>query len=129
MNPGPVAVAFCSVILLAAPAAASAARPATTEEKAAVSSIYTPYPECSEVVVSERDPRYARWDFVPGDTCEPTGNGFGIARRGANGVWRDYYQASDNGDPCPLTPLPTEVGVELRACRRPSRHIYITNFL
>ena len=84
-------------------------------------------PECSKVVVSERDPRYARWDFVP-SACDPTADGFGIARRDESGRWRDVYQASDWREACPTTPLPTKVGVELRACAKPSRHIYITNF-
>jgi hypothetical protein len=124
-----LAAAVCSAILLAVPWSASAARPATVEEKAAVSAIYAAPPDCSKVVVSERRSRYARWDFVPSDSCEPTGNGFGIARRDDSGQWRDFYQASDSSDACPTTPLPTTVGVELRACTRPSRHIYITNFL
>ena len=50
------------------------------------------YPECSKVVVSERNSRYARWDFVPSE-CEQSGDGFGIARRDNSGQWRDVYQA------------------------------------
>jgi len=124
-----VAAVVCSAILFVVPAAASAARPATPEEKTAVSALYDATADCSNVIVSERSSRYARWDFVPSTTCDPTSNGFGVARRDESGSWRDVYQASDSTDACPTTPLPTEAGVELRACSRPSRHIYITNFL
>ncbi len=109
------------MVLLAAPA--WAARPATPEEQAAVAAVYETSPDCSQVTVSERDGRYARWDFAASESCEPTGNGFGIARRG-DGTWADVYQASEDSDPCPTTPLPTEVGVELRACLKPSKDVY-----
>jgi hypothetical protein len=94
MNTARVVGMLYSAILLGVPAAASAARPATAEEKAAVSAVYTTSPDCSEVIVSERNPEYARWDFVPSDTCQALGNGFGIARRDTSGQWRDFYQAS-----------------------------------
>ncbi len=129
MRSKPLAAAVLATTLLALPSAASAARPASPEERAAVAAVYGAGAECSQVVVSERDPRYARWDFAPSEACEPTSNGFGVALRGDDGTWRDVYQASDPGDACPTTPLPTEVGVELSACARPSRHVYITHFL
>jgi len=129
MNYPVVAATFCSAIVLALPSVASAARPATAVERAAVSAVYGSVANCSAVIVSERSSRYARWEFVPSDTCEPQSNGFGIARRDDSGMWRDVYQASEASDACPTTPLPTEVGVELGACARPSTHIYITNFL
>jgi hypothetical protein len=122
------AAGLCSAILLAVPSPASASRPATAEEKAAVSAEYLASPACSKVIVSERDPRYARWDFDPIDeTCDFPGLDFGVARRDGTG-WRDVGLESEN-DVCPTVPLPTEAGVELRACRRPSRHTYITNYL
>ncbi len=129
MNCKLVAAAFCSAGLLGVASSASASRPATVEEQTAVSAVYEATPDCSKVIVSERNSRYARWDFLPGGACEPTSNGFGITRRDDGGKWRDVYQASEGSDACPTTPLPTEVGVELRACSRPSRHIYITNLL
>ncbi len=116
-------------VLSVTPASAWAARPATAEEQAAVLAVYGTSPDCSQVTVSERDGRYARWDFVASETCEPAGNGFGVARRGDDGKWVDVYQASEDSDACPTTPLPTEVGVELRACSRQSKDLYITHFL
>jgi hypothetical protein len=65
MNPKAVAAALYSAVFLAAPAAASAARPATADEKAAVSAVYATSPDGSDVIVSERTSRHARWDFVP----------------------------------------------------------------
>ena len=129
MNSKLLQTAACTAILLAVPSVASAARPATGQETTAISTLYGATPDCSRVIVSERSSRYARWEFVASDTCEPTSNGFGIARRDDSSTWRDVYQASESSDACPTTPLPTEVGVELRACSRPSRHVYITNFL
>jgi len=128
MNSKLSAAVFCAAILVAVPSAANAARSATEAEKAAVSAVYETAPECSKVVVSERSDRYARWHFAISEGCEPTADGFGIARRDDAGRWRNVYQASEGSDACPTTPLPTEVGVELRACSRPSRHLYITNF-
>ncbi len=129
MNSGLAAAALCAAVIVVLPSSASAARPATPEERAAVSAVYQAAAGCSQVAVSERDPRYARWDLAPSAVCEPIGNGFGIARRDEAGAWRDVYQASDRSEACPITPLPTAIGVELRACLRPSRRIYITNFL
>jgi hypothetical protein len=123
-----LSIVTCLAALLVVPGSALAARPATTEELAAVSAVYGTAPECSRVVVSQRGAGYARWDFVYNDGCDPQGNGFGIAGQGDDGSWTDLYQASEPSDPCPLTGLPTEIGVELRACSRPSRNIFITNY-
>ena len=118
-----------SVAVLVGPSQAAASRPASNEEATAISALYETSAGCSKVIVSERDSRYARWDFVASEFCEPTSNGFGIARRDDGGGWSDVYQASEGSEACPTTPLPTEVGVELRACERPSRHVYIINLL
>lgn len=124
----PLAAAWASLLLLVMPATAGASRSATVEEAAAISAVYETDPECSEIVVSERDSRYARWRFTVSDECEPLGDGFGIARRDDNGAWHDVYQASDPSDPCPVTPVPTEPGVELGACAKPSKNAHIRNF-
>ena len=131
MNSKLSAALFCAAILVAVPSTANAARLATEAEKAAVSAVYETAPECSTVFVSERSNRYARWQFAISEGCQPTADGFGIARRDDAGLWRNVYQASEGSDACPTAPLPTEVGVELQACSRPSRHLYISisNFL
>jgi hypothetical protein len=51
-----------------------------------------------------------------------------ILRLGDDGQWRDVYQASEGSDACPTTPLPTGVGVDLRACARPSKHTYLLSY-
>jgi hypothetical protein len=116
------------LVVFGASTPASAARPATPAEKAVVSALYGTRVECSKVTVSTVDARFARWDFAPSETCEQTSNGFGIARQYTDGQWRDVYQASESSAACPTTPLPTKAGIELKACSKPSKHIYITNF-
>src|SRR3712207_9591328 len=69
-------------------------RSASPDEAATISAVYGVDPECSIVEVSERNPRYARWD-VDLDACEPVGNGFGIARQDETGAWQDVYQRSE----------------------------------
>jgi hypothetical protein len=86
-------------------AEASAARPATGEENPVVSVVYATAPECSGVAASERNWRFGGWDFAVGADCQPTGDGFGKARRDNGGRWRGFYQA------------------------RQSRRIYLTNYL
>ncbi len=125
----PMTVTCASLVVLLLPSTAAASRPATADEEAAISAIYETSPECSEVVVSERDSRYARWRFTVSSDCEPLGDGFGIARRDDNGAWHDIYQASDPSDPCPVTPVPTAPGVELGACAKPSKNTHIRNFI
>src|SRR4051812_5369002 len=109
--------------LFISPAGASAARPGTDEETAAISAVYGFGPACSQGLISDRDSSYARWDYVFNEGCEPFGDAFAIAHLGDDGQWRDIFQTSGPGDPCPLTPLPTDVGIELRGCSRPSRQI------
>ncbi len=125
------AIALLTTVIIAAfvvTTAAVAARPATPSEREMVSKLYDASPECSRVVISDVSPRYARWQLTPSLSCEQTIDGFAIARRDDTGRWRDVYQASEGSDACPLTPLPTAVGVELGACSKPSRHTYLSTF-
>jgi hypothetical protein len=100
----------------------------TPGDAAAIAAVFDADPACSTIAVSDRDSTYARWDFNA-QACEPTANGFGIVHRDGAGHWRSIWQASEDSTACPVTPVPTAVGVELRACRPGSRHIYLRNFL
>lgn len=120
---------LASALILALASTASAqARPGTASETAAVAALYGFAPECTALVVSDRDPTYARLDFVPSVSCEQTSNGFGIARRNSTGRYVDVYQASESSEACPAVDIPTNVGLELKACSRPSKHTYLSTF-
>jgi hypothetical protein len=105
VNPRPVAAALCCGSLLAVAVEVSEARPVTGEEKAAGSAAYGASPVCSHLAVSGRHRRFTRSDPVVSANCQPTGDGFGTARRDNGGRWRGFYQA------------------------RRSRRIYLTNYL
>lgn len=110
-----IAGALVTACALLAPSSLQA-RPADAAELAAISALYSAQPECSMVVVSDIDPTWARWDYAPGQTCEQTGNGFGVAFYSVVGRWSDIYQGSDPTNLCDDTEIPDVIGVELAVC-------------
>jgi hypothetical protein len=115
-------VTFIVVALLAVLApAALAARPATSEEQAAIAAALSLPPQCITARVSTVDETWSRADLTNTAGC-PMGDGLTVLRQ-QSGQWTSVHQGPADLEPCPVEPIPTRVAVDLRVCRRPRTYI------